>query len=169
MPIATHDLSDLSKTLFSGSFAVVCSFAKEATMMDCAAAIPRYVLRKGLHPLGPSVKQIPGQPAVSAIFAFSSKPQYDAFLRADTSSLTPYPLVKGFLQNQDDLEELHLVVIDANSPNQSVIYAATVQAVLESLEQTRASILPTHHLIRDEKSDAYRVQSPEMVCSHSVP
>ncbi|QDV71801.1 hypothetical protein Poly24_55410 [Rosistilla carotiformis] len=138
-------------------------------MMDCAAAMPRYVLRKGLHPLGPVVKQMPGEPAVSAIFAFSSKPQYDAFLRAGTIPLTPYPLVKGFLQNQDDLEVLHLMVLDANSPNQSVIYAATFQAALEALEQKHVTVLPTYHLIRDEKSDAYRVQSPEIVIRQSVP
>lgn len=130
-------------------------------MLDCFAVTPRYVLRDGLHPTGPSVMQTTSQAQVTAIFGFSDKPQYDAFLHQSSIALTPYPLVKGFLQNQVDLdtEVLRLVVLDANGPKQSILYAATMQSIFESLDRKPDSVEVTHELILDETSGFYQVQS----------
>ncbi len=131
-------------------------------MIDCVAATPRYVLRQGLLPLGPLVLPTVAQADVTVVFAFSSKPHFDAFLRQSEKKLTPYPLVKGFLQNQSDLDGkvLRLVVIDANSPHQTILHAATVQAVLNAFELNQTSVLTSHELIIDEKLGSYRIPLP---------
>ena len=48
-------------------------------------------------------------------------------------ALRPYPLVKGYLRNQIDApgDSLQLVVIDAASPCEPCLHAATIEAVLE--------------------------------------
>ena len=110
-------------------------------MLDGFAVTPRYVLRDGNHPSGPSVMQTEGQAEANVIFGFSDKPQYDAFLQKSLIALTPYPLVKGFLQNQVDLasasldlDAIQLIVLDAGDPQQSILRAATMKAIRDAFD-----------------------------------
>ncbi len=66
-------------------------------MENSYAKTPRYVLRDGSHPTGPSIVQTSPDAQATVIFGFSEKPEYDVFLKASTVALTPYPLVKRFL------------------------------------------------------------------------
>ena len=95
------------------------------------------------------------------IFGFSDKPEYDAFLASTTLALTPYPLVKGYLQNQIamDVASLHLIVLDARSFQQQILHAATFQSVLESFQNDKDSVAVSHQLELQGSPLAYRVQA----------
>ena len=124
------------------------------------AKVPRYVLRDGAHPTCPSVFGASPVHPVTVVFGFSDKPEYDVFLKASPLALTPYPLVKGYLQNQISLENkaTKLVAVDAASPHQLAFHAATMEAVLESFQLGMDQVAITHQLILDEFSNHYRVQ-----------
>jgi hypothetical protein len=157
------------------SLAMVFFFAKEATMLDGFAVTPRYVLRDGSHPSGPSVMQTEGQAEANVIFGFSDKPQYDAFLQQSLIALTPYPLVKGFLQNQVDLAAaalglmaFQLVVLDAGGPQQSILRAATMKAIREAFDHKQDSVEVTHELTFDAKTGLYRIEMLAALSNHDV-
>lgn len=124
------------------------------------AKVPRYVLKDSSHPTCPSAYGSSPDHPVVVIFGFSDKPEYDVFLEASSLELTPYPLVKGYLQNQIGLEmsATKLVAVDAASPHQLVFHAATMEAVLESFQLGLDQVAITHQLILDEFSKHYRVQ-----------
>ncbi len=130
-------------------------------MVGSSAKTPRYVLRDGAHPISPVVVQASVEGEVTAIFGFSGKPAYDVFLKAQSETLTPFPLVRLYLQNQIDLDgdSLRLVVLDATSPQQELLQAATSQAVLESFRTSADSVLISHQLIREGDSPGYRVEA----------
>ncbi len=129
-------------------------------MLDCLK-VPRYVLRRGLEAIGPPITSHPDFAVVTAIYSFSDKSFYDEFVRESELGLTPYPLVKGFLHHQNELidDGLTLLVLDATSPRQSDLKAATVQSVLSAFEQQHEHIDATHQLVRDVNLDTYRVQA----------
>ena len=122
---------------------------------------PRYVLKDGSRPTSPAISQAPSKEESTVIFGFSDKPEYDTFLKASSRLLTPYPLVKGYLQNQIDLnvDSLSLVVLDAASPQQATLYAATFRDVLESWQLDSESVPFSYQLTREPNSQGYRVQA----------
>ncbi|WP_404308607.1 hypothetical protein [Neorhodopirellula lusitana] len=136
-------------------------------MVDCFAKTPQYVLKDGAHPTCPALVQPQDAPGAAqqasqttVLFGFSDKPEYDAFLAESSLALTPYPLVKGFLTNQIELapDALKLIVLDAASPNQATLNAATLQTVLDAMQSRSDTVAVSHHLILEESSSAYRAQ-----------
>lgn len=142
-------------------------------MVDGFAKTPRYVLKNGSRPLGPTIQPTPSVALSSSpsratsnvppkcLFGFSGKPTYDAFLSKSTLALTPYPLVHGFLRNEaaEHSEGLNLVVLDAESPSQSQFLAATVQAVWDATQADSPQVVASHELMLDATSGEYRCQS----------
>jgi hypothetical protein len=100
----------------------------------------------------------------SAIYGFSGKGPYERFCANSQLALKPYPLVKGYLRNQIDApgDSLKLVVIDAASPSEPYLHAATMEAVLEAKENRAAGVNTGYRLILDPKADAYRVEEAPM-------
>ncbi len=133
-------------------------------MLDGFAATPRYVLRDGFCPTGPAVMQTSSLFEPTAFYGFSDKPQYDIYLRQGPLGLTPYPLVKGFLQGQIALDPsvLRLIVLDASDSKQRILPAATMQSILESIDRQLDVMEVTHELIRDESSGRYRVEAHQL-------
>lgn len=127
-------------------------------MVVGSTKLPRYVLRDGRHPVGLSISH-DSTVSVSAIYGFSDKPQYDHYLAQCTQLLTPYPLVKGFLQNQIEAspDSLQLVVLDATSPTQTRLEAATMEAIFEALKLKQETICASHQLSLDPMSATYRI------------
>ncbi|TWU44846.1 hypothetical protein Q31b_00160 [Novipirellula aureliae] len=141
-------------------------------MVHGFAKTPRYVLKDGLHPASPIVLLAATDAELTVVFGFSDKPEYDTFLNARSQALTPYPLVRGYLQNQIDLDVdlLRLIVLDASDPEQEVLDAATFENVLAAFQTDSDSVSVTHQLIRDAASQGYRIQeianaTPEKVVS----
>lgn len=130
-------------------------------MADGIAKTPRYVLKDGAFPTCPSVVQASSDDHATVIFGFSDKPEYDVFLSSSSLMLTPYPLVKGFLKNEIELntDSMKLVVLDAVSTGQPCLYAATFEAVLESFRLDSDSIAVSHRLVMEELSTVYRIET----------
>lgn len=130
-------------------------------MVDGFAKTPHYVLREGAYPTCPSVVQASSDDHAIVIFGFSDKPEYDVYLSASSLMLTPYPLVKGYLKNEIELnlDSMKLVVLDAVSSEQPYLYAATFQAVLESFRLDSNVVAVSHRLIKEESATAYRIET----------
>jgi hypothetical protein len=123
--------------------------------------LPRYVLMRQHERIGPSCISLESQPAYTAIYAFSDKIPYDAFVANSGLALTPYPLVKRYLREQcDDIEgAMKLVVIDAASSKEPYLMAVTMRSVLEALDDQAASMSPSYRLRFEEEAQAYRVEN----------
>jgi hypothetical protein len=95
---------------------------------------------------------------VFAIYGFSNKIRYDQFQRKSLLLTTPYPLVARYLQRQIDLDDrsLRLIVLDATSPLQEVVYAATLQVVLNAINSKVETVEATHRLCLDSPTAAYQ-------------
>ena len=121
---------------------------------------PNDVLLDGKQRIGPELLALPSGKVCIAIYGFSGKQSYDAFCEMSERALTPYPLVKGHLQNQleDAGDTLLLVVVDAVGPDESHLNAATMQSVLEAQETRSSQLAVSFRLSRDEPSHAYRVE-----------
>ena len=124
---------------------------------------PYYVLRNEGQPLSPAVTLSSGGGECKTIFGFSDKVPYDDFLLKSKPGLTPYPLVKRYLQNQIDEAQndggsLTLVALDAAGPAENVIYAATMAAILSAHENKTEQILATHLLRLDPKSGSFQIE-----------
>ena len=130
-------------------------------MVDGFSKTPHYVLRDGSHPRTPAISHTSSEDPLMVIFGFSDKPEYDAFLASTTLALTPYPLVKCYLQNQIamDVASLHLIVLYATSFQQPILHAATFQSVLESFQNDKDSVAVSHQLELQGSPLAYRVQA----------
>ena len=133
-------------------------------MVDGFSKLPRYVLREGAESLGLTSLSGPDSAPVSSIYGFADKVHYDAYLRNSPGSLTPYPLVRGFLQNRIDLEpcQLQLVVLDATDRHQQMLFAATMQSIVEAMDLKQDSVSVSHTLALVGSSNSYRVTA----CSH---
>ncbi|WP_068134965.1 hypothetical protein [Roseimaritima ulvae] len=128
--------------------------------MDGFAKTPRYVLRDGSHPTSPLISQSSSDAQATVIFGFADKPEYDIFLRSSGLALTPYPLVKGYLQNPIALDNgaSKLVVLDAASSQQRLLLAATFESVLEAFHLNSEAVAVSHRLVLEKSSSAYRIQ-----------
>ncbi len=128
--------------------------------ISLTAGTPNYVLMEAKHPIGPAIMPLQSEVECLTIYGFSDKGPYDKFCSNSQSSLTPYPLVKGYLRNQAGTpsEGLKLVVIDAVGPREHCLHAATMTAVLEAQENQTALVPTAFRLIFDQEADAYRVE-----------
>lgn len=129
-------------------------------MSQCnlAAPTPHYVLIAGDQRIGPPVALWDASEDCLAIYGFSDRAAYDAFCSHGQASLRPYPLVKNYLKNQLDSfgDRLQLVVIDAASPSESPLRAATVKAVLDSHASRDPHVSAAYRLTFDHELNAYR-------------
>ena len=124
------------------------------------ANTPCDVLLDGNQRLGPKLMAHPGGLERKAIYGFSSKKSYDLFCGNSDQSFIPYPLVKGYLKNQiaDSGDTVQLVVVDAAGPQETPVHAATMNSVLEAVEQKANQVTVSFRLRLDRKSQAYRVE-----------
>ncbi len=122
---------------------------------------PHYVLREGNHPTSVNVHITPSHSPSTAIFGFSDKLQYDAFLSSSSLALTPYPLVRRFLIDHlaNNGHTLSLVAIDAATPLQPNLFATTYQSLLTALQNNEASVPITHQLSLDERTAEYTIKA----------
>ncbi|QEF97378.1 hypothetical protein Mal15_14180 [Stieleria maiorica] len=122
---------------------------------------PYYVLLDGKQRLGPKLLRPHLGPEGVAIYGFSDKPTYDLFCANSNLALTPYPLVKGYLKNQitDSGNAIHLIVVDAEGPNETQLNATTMKSVLTAQEQESERVTISFHLMLDPGSQAYRVEN----------
>jgi hypothetical protein len=140
-------------------------------MVVGSTKLPRYLLRDGRIFSGLSISNDSATVSVSALYGFSDKPQYDLYLTQCTRTLTPYPLVKGYLKNQIEAspDSLQLVVLDAATPNQDVLDAATMQAIVDALNLNLPTVAISHHLTLDASTATYRVGTNHDCSTNKVP
>lgn len=124
------------------------------------AETPHYVLMNRSERIGPQLLADDSGVERIAIFGFSDKQPYDAFCKKCDLALTPYPLVKGYLQSrlEDAGDATVMIVIDAAGPDEKTLTAATMQSVLEAHEKQAAQVSVTYHLTKDDQSAAYHVE-----------
>ncbi|QDT09020.1 hypothetical protein K239x_09630 [Planctomycetes bacterium K23_9] len=129
--------------------------------------VPNYVLLDRAERIAPELLPSESGQNCVAIYGFSDKQPYDAFCENSELALTPYPLVKGYLQNRLEAagDTILIVAIDAASPDQTTLDAATMQSVLVAMSQQSPLVEVTHRLTRDDPSNAYRVEE----CGSVVP
>jgi len=129
-------------------------------MIAVVAGTPYYVLMDSSQPIGPNVFPLLSGSDCLPIYGFSDKGPYDKFCANSQLALTPYPLVKGYLQRQTEIwgEGLKLVVVDPVGPREPLLYAATMEAVLEAQQHRATHVTVTHQLTFDREADAYRVE-----------
>lgn len=130
------------------------------TMNTLAVKTPHYVLLDGKVRIGPKVLSLPGESNCQVIYGFSDKQPYDLFCANCQVALTPYPLVKGYLRSQlaEAGDAVQLVAIDAASPQDALLNAATISCVLAAQEKQEASVSLSFRLTLDEATQTYRVQ-----------
>lgn len=121
--------------------------------------LPRYVLLDQSRPIGPDVATPDSKPECIAIHGFSDKNIYDAFVDKSERALTPYPLVRGFLQKQvhDHDGVILLVTLDAAGPCEATLNASTMQAILDAHENRSKQVSVSHRLSQDESSQSYHI------------
>jgi len=95
------------------------------------------------------------------IYGFSSRETYEAFRTNCDLMLTPYPLVKRFLQEQIDAasDSPRLVVLNATFPNAARVEATTMEAVLTAQTTKATQVATTYHLVLDLAENAYRIEA----------
>jgi hypothetical protein len=130
-------------------------------MVDGSAKTPHYVLKDGSNPTRPRLSKSRSDNHTNVIYGFSDKPKYDVYITESPLALTPYPLVKGYLNDQIKLDgdSLDLVVLDAASSTERCLNAVTFSSVLESLAIRSESVAITHRLILDAFSSEYRIET----------
>ncbi|QDS99589.1 hypothetical protein [Adhaeretor mobilis] len=128
-------------------------------LIEMMACTPRYVLMDGNSRIGPKVALLNSDCSCISIYGFSAKSFYDKFSLQSDLSLTPYPLVKGYLQNQVDSagDSLMLVVVDAAGVDEPFLDAATMEAVLEAQENKASHVAVNYRLAFDQKTNDYTV------------
>jgi len=128
---------------------------------------PNYVLLDHAQRIGPEMLALDSGKKCIAIYGFSDKPQYDAFCKKSELELTPYPLVKGYLQNRLEVagDTILIIVIDPAGPNEPTLDAATMQSVLEAQQKQLPQVTVSYRLTKDEHSPAYHVTE----CACGVP
>lgn len=120
---------------------------------------PNYVLLNGKIRLAPIVLPLQSGRICSSLYGFSDKAPYDVFRACSKLTLTPFPLVKVYLRTllETGSENLHLVIVDATGPTDTMIRAATMEAVLKAQMVQSSSVLAEYSLTFDEAANSYRV------------
>lgn len=129
-------------------------------MTEVVFGTPYFVLMDGSCRIGPDILPLPLGFECSPIYGFSDKGSYDKFCLQSQMALTPYPLVKGYLQNQVDTpgDCLKLVVVDAARPDEPYLRATTMKAVLEAQENRTTHVTSDYRLVFEQENNAYRVE-----------
>ncbi len=133
------------------------------TSNNIAVATPRYVLLIDTEKMGPTVLLGDPDSRCVAIYGFSDKGPYDEFRANGDLALRPYPLVEGYLRNQlsndngNESECLRLVVLDSSSPDERFVYAASMQAVLDSMTNQKPSVLAEYKLSLVQRNGVYQL------------
>ncbi len=129
-------------------------------MTEVVLSTPYFVLMDGSCRIGPNVLPLHSGIECSPIYGFSNKVSYDKFCLRSQQTLTPYPLVKGFLRNQLDVQNngLKLVVVDADEVREPCLRGATMQAVLEAHEEGTSHVATGYKLMFVQVANAYRVE-----------
>jgi len=112
--------------------------------------------------LSPIVKPLQSGRKCIGLYGFSDKTPYDLFRASSNLSLTPFPLVKGYLQTliESVADDLHLVILDACGPNETPVHAATMEAVLHAQKSQLSAVAVEYTLTFDEESNTYQVLEP---------
>ncbi len=120
---------------------------------------PCYVLLSEKTRISPTVKPLQSGRKCLALYGFSDKVPYDLFRASSKLLLTPFPLVKGYLQTliESVSDELHLVILDARGPKDPRVNAATMERVLEAQKSQSVTIATDFSLEFDEQSNSYQV------------
>lgn len=128
-------------------------------LTEAAVCTPNYVLRDKKGRISPKVQLLNSGHSCIAIYGFSAKSFYDKFSLQSDKSLTPYPLVKGYLQNQVNSggDSLKLVVVDAAGLDEPFLDVATMEAVLEAQENRASHVAVKYRLAFDQKTNDYKV------------
>lgn len=122
-------------------------------------ATPRYLLLEGKDPIGPAVETALSGNSCLAVYGFSGKPAYDRFITNSNRELRPYPLMKGYLQNQTAAGggELRLVILDAEHASQQTLNAASMNSAFTAQSTNSNQIGCEYQLSFDAQSNAYRL------------
>ena len=128
-------------------------------LIELMACTPAYVLMDKNGRISPKVALLDSGRSCTAIYGFSEKDLYDKFSLQCNMALTPYPLVKGYLQNQHDSadDSLKLVVVNAAGLDEPFLDAATIEAVLEAQENRASRVAVKYRLAFDQKTNDYTV------------
>ena len=127
-------------------------------LMTTVGATPRYsLLGDDNLPIGPSCLSVDGRPC-SAIYGFSGRDAYDRFRGVCGDPWRPYPLVRRHLENVSLQPGLQLVVIDALSPNETALAAATAEAVLAAQVDAAQDCVVGYCLSRGLDDYSYTVE-----------
>lgn len=129
-------------------------------MTEFVLSTPYYVLMDHNCRIGPEIIPLHSGIDCAPIYGFSDKDSYDKFCLRSQQTLTPYPLVKGFLRNQLGApnNSLNLVVIDSPGPREPFLRAATMKAVLEAQENPTTQVASDFRLVFEPENDAYSVE-----------
>lgn len=129
-------------------------------MSVVVAGTPHFVLMDGNRRIGPTLVSLSSGMEYSIIYGFSDRGPYRRFCKNSEPGLTPYPLVKVYLRSQVDGpdDRLRLVVVDAVGPRAPYLQAATMEAVLESLENRTTLVTVAYRLMLDQEANGYRVE-----------
>ncbi len=120
---------------------------------------PHYLLLEGKTRIKPLVIPKHSGPGYCVFYAFSDKPQYDLFQVNSNRALVPYPLVSTFLTEciSESNGKEHLLVIDAVSPNDDVLNAATMKDILCCLRSRAEEVGVSFRLTKRNGDHAYTV------------
>ncbi len=129
-------------------------------MNPIAVATPCYVLIFDKVRIGPTLTPTESASSYQVIYGFSDKAPYDAFCANSPLPLTPYPLVKGYLQNQIEMagDVVHLVVVDASGPQDAQLNAATMQAVFDAMKTQSSQVTASFRLTLNSDNESYAVK-----------
>jgi hypothetical protein len=121
---------------------------------------PCYVLLGRDGPLSLPVMQFFTGPKIAAVFGFSSKACYERFIDKATNNLRPYPLTSQALTDQLELQDdiVRIVVLDARSPDEPSLNAASIVSVLKAKNEQRNETEIGFRLVHTMFSNEYRVE-----------
>jgi len=122
------------------------------------AGTAHYVLMEGKERIGPKLLPLDHDVECLVIYGFSDKKPYEIFCKNSERALTPYPLVRFYLQSQVDEKDarLKLVVLDAVEPRAPILNAATMQELLTAHISGSKTLVASHQLVFDDNSSAYK-------------
>jgi hypothetical protein len=104
---------------------------------------PRYVLLQDEQPVGPEMAHGSSGRSFLAIYGFSGKAAYDAFISNSEGDLRPYPLTKRYLQNQltENTDKTCIVIIDADHPVAASLAATPFENVLAAYDNADTQLV----------------------------
>lgn len=126
--------------------------------MTCST--PRFVLHEDRAPIGPEISPASTGHRVLAIYGFSGKAAYDAFIGNSEGDLRPYPLMKGYLKKrlEEDQDGPSLVIIDAVSRGDVRVVAATMGNVLAAQDNADTELDDDVGLTLNATGTAYSLE-----------